>query len=212
KEERRRTTEALRRTDEQRRRLLSKMVGIQEEERRTIAADIHDDSIQVMTALTLRLAALGAKQSSPRHQEDVQKLLKTAEDAIGRLRRLMFQVRPPALDREGLAAALRSYLQQALEGTGIITRVASDLDAEPEVDSRVIAYRIAQEAINNVRKHAMAGTLEVRLERLDGGLLGAVADDGVGFVPAERGSRPMHLGLVAMRERAELAGGWCRVH
>src|SRR5439155_7718736 len=79
-------------------------------------------------------------------------------------------------------------------------------------ETRLILYRIAQEALANVRKHAEAHRVSVTVEPSDGGYLVRIEDDGVGFDPASlEGSRPGHLGLTAMKERAEMSGGWCRV-
>jgi signal transduction histidine kinase len=88
--------------------------------------------------------------------------------------------------------------------------VIDELDEEPGEDVRVSFYRIAQEAIGNVRKHARATHVDVRLTSTDGGLLLRVVDDGEGFEPAGP-VPPGHLGLATLTERAELAGGWCRV-
>jgi signal transduction histidine kinase len=86
----------------------------------------------------------------------------------------------------------------------------NELDSEPGAYARVIAYRVVQEAVANVRKHARASLLHVRLRPREGGVLGSVEDDGDGFdvEAALRHAPPGHLGLVAMRERVELAGGW----
>jgi signal transduction histidine kinase len=86
------------------------------------------------------------------------------------------------------------------------------LRGEPPADTRIIMYRIAQEALANVRKHAAATAVSIRLEEKDGGFLMRIQDDGTGFSPPEMlQSAPGHLGLSSMRERAEMAGGWCVV-
>lgn len=202
---------ALRRVHEQRRRLLERLVSAQEEERRRIAEDIHDDSIQVMTAARMRLETLRRKLAEGDHEE----FGKLGEDvglAIGRLRHLVFELRPPALDRDGLAAALRERLEQGEEQFGLSYHLEVRISAEPPSDVRTILYRIAQEALSNVRRHARATRVDVEVEERDAGVLVRIADDGTGFAPREiPGSAPGHLGLGSMRERAELAGGWCRI-
>jgi signal transduction histidine kinase len=88
---------------------------------------------------------------------------------------------------------------------------ADAMDREPPPDARVICYRIAQEAIANVRKHARASHVEVVLVSEGGGTRVVIRDDGVGFDPERTAPAPGHLGLPDMRERAELAGGWLRI-
>jgi signal transduction histidine kinase len=206
------TVELLRATDAQRRRLLAGLVEAQEEERQRIASDIHDDSVQVMSALVMRLGVLRNAMDDPRLLEMVEEIERIARASITRLRRLMFELRPPALDREGLAAALRLYLEHNLSSPEISHRVTSELQAEPTPETRTILYRIAQEALNNVRKHASATRVDVLLAHQDGGVVVRIGDDGVGFDPGgiDR-ARPGHLGVSSMRERAEIAGGWWRI-
>jgi PAS domain S-box-containing protein len=201
--------ELLRRSDEERRRLLAKLVRAQEEERRRIAADIHDDSVQVLTALALRLELLRRKTDDPSVLESLAEAERTARLAITRLRHLMFELRPPVLDRDGLAAALRLQIEQVRHNYGIDCVLEDELQREPEGEARVIAYRIAQEALVNVVKHAAASVVRVRLRSRNGGVLARITDNGRGFDPGTQ--HGAHFGLAAMRERAEMAGGWCRV-
>jgi signal transduction histidine kinase len=127
------------------------------------------------------------------------------------LRVLMFELRPPALDRGGLVAAVRDLLAE-LDGSFPRCRVDDDLTDEPPEKIRTVAYRIVAEALANVQRHSHASDVQVLLTERDGGLLVRVRDDGVG-IPAEtlEGGRPGHLGLTSMRERAEAAGGWSRI-
>jgi signal transduction histidine kinase len=203
--------EALRRTNAERQRLLGKLVHLQEEERREIAADIHDDSIQVMTGVGLRLAALKGKGDVPSGRDQLAELETAVQDAIGRLRRLVFDVRPAVLEHGGLEQALELCLRRALGPIGVRFAMHTELSQEPPVELRVIAYRIVQEAVNNVRKHARASTVEIHVDRVHRGLRVRVADDGVGFSASEGDQGPEHLGLTAMQERAELAGGRCEI-
>src|SRR5439155_24319577 len=118
----------------------------------------------------------------------------------------------PALDREGLSVALRQFLEQMHQDHGITYRLRDELTEEPTPEARVILYRIAQEAMANVRRHARATTVHVTLSRREDGTLVAVRDDGRGFDVEDGGGSPQgHLGVTAMRERAQLAGGWCRL-
>lgn len=201
----------LRATDKERRRLLSHLVQAQEEERHRIAADIHDDPIQKMVAVGMRLQMLQAGLIDAEQQADVvKKLHDTVALSIASLRHLLFELRPPILDQEGLVAALHQYMEHP--EVGIEFRIENRLIDEPRGETRVILYRIAQETLANVRKHARARRVEVFLGEQDGGFLVRISDDGEGFSPQEAITAvPGHLGLTAMRERAEMAGGWCRV-
>jgi PAS domain S-box-containing protein len=207
--ERLRAFELLRTGDEERRSLLSKLVRAQEDERERIAGDIHDDSVQVLTALALRLEMLRRKTDDPAALESLAEAERTARLAITRLRHLMFELRPPALDRDGLAAALHMHMEQAKRDYGVEFVFEDELESEPDADTRAVVYRIAQEALVNAVKHASASTVRLRLSSPGGGVAVRITDDGHGFdLPADPGE---HLGLVAMRERAEMTGGWCRV-
>jgi PAS domain S-box-containing protein len=207
--ERLRAFELLRAGDEERRRLLAKLVRAQEEERQRIAGDIHDDSVQVLTALALRLEMLHRRLDDPVALEGLAEAERTARQAITRLRHLMFELRPPVLDRDGLATALRMHMEQARLDYGIEFSLDDALTAEPGQETRALVYRIAQEALVNVAKHAQAGHVHVRVGSQNGAIVVRVADNGRGFGGGEQPAG--HLGLVSMRERAEMAGGWCRV-
>ena len=142
----------------------------------------------------------------------VSELQRTIELTISRLRSLMFDLRPPVLDRSGLAAALRDYLSTVTEDGGPGWQLDTDLRVEPPSAVGAVAFRIAQEAIRNAVHHADAGLVTVTLVDDGNGLRVGVADDGHGFDPSgDAAAAPGHLGLVAMRERAELHGGWWRV-
>ena len=209
-EELRRSFELLQRSDEHRRQLLKRLVRAQEEERSRIASDIHDDSVQVITALALRLDLLQRQIDDSELRAAVTEITETARSSIGRLRRLMFELRPPALDRDGLVGALRQYLETMNAERGIEFTLEADVASEPDPETRVIAYRILQEALTNVVKHADATAVDVTVHATGDGLRARIADDGKGFSTEERltGDTIGHLGMTAMRERAEIAGGW----
>jgi signal transduction histidine kinase len=194
--------------DRQRRRLLDHVVRVGEEERTRIAGDIHDDPVQKLVALKMRLELL--EKANPDIDE-----LADARDAvlvcIRSLRHLLFDLRPPVLDEQGLGPALRSFLENA--ETTFRWEVDDGLAEQPSPQTRVILYRIAQEALTNARKHAEAEHVWVRLTEADGGVAMEIADDGVGFEPLQAiVAAPGHMGLAAMRERAEMAGGRCELH
>jgi signal transduction histidine kinase len=209
----RKRLEIARQSPDTRRRLLADIVHAQEEERRRLAGDIHDDAVQAMTAVLLRLGLLGARLEKPEQVSLVDELEVSIRDTIGRLRRLIAGLSPPELDRAGLAPAVRSALEQLKLEFQIEYSLENKLLREPGPEARTIAYRIVQEAVANTRKHANASRVDVVFESQEYGLCTSVTDDGVGFdVEATLAvARPGHLGLKAMRERAELADGWLRI-
>ena len=208
---RKRRERALQESLDRHRRLEALLVDAQESERKRIAWDLHDDSIQVMTAVALRLKAFRRRMArDPQFAAQLDELEDVVREAIARLRGLLFELRPVVLDREGLGAALRQYLQ-AMESEGIAFSLETRIRAEPSLETRVLLYRLAQEALMNVRKHSGAERVEVLVEERGDGVALRVRDDGAGFSPERQPNRPGHLGLLAMRERAEVFGGWCRI-
>jgi PAS domain S-box-containing protein len=206
----RRSLGLLRRTDDQRRRLMTELVSAQEAERKRIAAEIHDDPVQKMTAVLLRLQLLERTLGDERDLEIVRQVGTTVEQTIARMRALMFELRPTSLDRGGLADAIRDFVEREpdLPACEIVDHLAS----EPNDERRTIAYRIATEALRNVERHALASAAQVLLEEREGGLFLRVADDGVGMSPeVARSGRAGHLGLTSLRELAEMSGGWTRI-
>lgn len=203
--------ESLRRLDAERRQLLSRLLNAQEEERRLIANDLHDDSVQVMVAVGMELGVLG-RHAGPELADRVRELEGVVGASISRLRRLMFELSPPTLNRAGLTAALRELLEDLHERAGIEFVLHGELAEEPPMEVRTVLYRIAREALTNVRKHAQAHRIDVHVLRSQNGALVRVRDDGAGFPPEQGTESPNgHLGLTSMRERAEMAGGWWRV-
>jgi signal transduction histidine kinase len=189
--------------------LMAELVAVEEETRRRVAADIHDDTAQAVAAAGLRLDSLIGDLRDPHVRETAANAREALAEANRRLRRLLFELRPPALDRAGLAAALELFLTDSFSHDGFDWRVEDRLGREPSPEVRAILYRVALEALTNVRKHARAGTVEVVLERRGVGVAVHVRDDGEGFeLPApDAPAEPGHIGLVSMRERAEAAGG-----
>ncbi|MGY1708306.1 PAS domain S-box protein [Geodermatophilus sp. SYSU D00758] len=199
----------LRKSDREHQLLLTHLVRAQEDERKRIAAGIHDDPLQAITAASLRLQQLRRRLHAPADRELLATVEETVQQAIGRLRHLTFDLQPPPAER-GLVANLTGYLEQLRSDTGTAYTVDNRLRFEPSADVQLIVYRIAQEALTNIRRHARAGTVAVRLSTVDDGCLVAIADDGVGYQPVVE-STPGHLGVPLMVERAEIAGGWCRI-
>ena len=205
------SVEVLRAAGQDHRNLLVDLVGAQERERLRIAAGIHDDSLQVITAAALRLQQLRRRLTDPADLTVLAKLEDTIRLAADRLRRMIFDFRPPALEHEGLVAALKVYLEQLRAETGVRYELDNLLEDEPPTATRVLIYRIAQDALMNVRLHAEADHVRVRLTGVDDGCLVEIVDDGIGYNPLEAETQPGHLGLTLMRDRAEIVGGWCRI-
>jgi len=200
---------ALAASDAHRRRLLVDMVAAQEHERRRIAGEIHDDAVQAMSAVALRAEQLAGSLDSVA-ADQLHRLLDVVRDATGRLRQLLIQLQPPELDT-AIGPAIEAYV---ISSSLPFDHVLDDqLGQEPSRETRVVLYRIAQEALRNAAKHAHATT--VRTELVDTGTVVrlTVADDGRGVeVETLRGSQPGHLGVDTMRYRAELAGGRCTIN
>ncbi len=200
-----------RRDDELRRRLLAELVHAQENERRRIAADIHDDSLQALSAIKLQLGLLRDFDGERQRAESIGALEEGLQEAITRLRGLLFELRPPALIEGGLEPALRDLLDELGRDGGPVCRLEGSLDAKLSLETRTIIYRIAREALVNARTHSGSDRVEVALLESDGSVAVRVRDFGVGFSAADEESRPGHLGLTTMRERAEIAGGWLHI-
>jgi PAS domain S-box-containing protein len=203
--------ELIRKAGVERQELLGHLVRAEEAERLRISSDIHDDSIQAMAAAGLRLQQLRKRVTAATEVDALDKLEEAIEGSIGRLRHLMFDLRPINLDRAGLAAALRAQLERIRSDVGLEFEVENRVTMEPPSETRFILYRIAMEALVNVRKHARAHRVQVRLADVNHGWHVQIDDDGNGFNPPDGGSVPGHLGLTAMRERAQIAGGWWKM-
>ncbi|MEU8639331.1 PAS domain-containing sensor histidine kinase [Amycolatopsis sp. NPDC048633] len=202
--ERRNAEQALR----ERRRLVGHLVDAQEVERRRIAWDVHDESIQSMVAVGMRLQLLAARLEEP-HASTVAGLDESVRAAIGRLRGLVSRLRPPELDRQGLVEAVSGYVDEVTGRWGLAHSLRDELTAEPSPAAAITVYRICQEALSNVHKHARATRVDLSLSTVDNGTFVRIADDGVGTAGDEAGAG--HFGLVEMHERADAANGWLSV-
>jgi two-component system sensor histidine kinase UhpB len=195
----------LQRVDEERRRSGKLVLRAQEEERRRMARDLHDEVNQALTAVLLRLEALA--QDVPAEQRgEVGELKRLTGQAMDELLRLARQLRPTALDDHGLGPAIEAQVRAFGDRTGVEAGVEIQGDASTLDDEvQTVIYRIVQEALANAARHAEAGRVEVRLRASEGGAELYVRDDGAGFDPLARGNGG--LGLDGMAERARLAGG-----
>jgi signal transduction histidine kinase len=180
------------------------------EERNRLARELHDSVSQRLFGIVLTAEAAGTllERDATAARDQILRLGQLAQDAIAELRSLIFELRPPSLEVEGLAATLRKQVDvlQRVHGREIELRIAwSAPRAAPPVEAEVL--RIAQEALHNALRHAGPGRIELRLQAPDGRLVVTVADDGVGFDPSDPALRSRRLGLTSMEERARALGG-----
>jgi signal transduction histidine kinase len=182
-------------------------------ERSRLALDLHDAVSQKLFGLVLTAEAAGTvlERDPGAAREQVAKLQVLAQEALDELRSLVFELRPPDLERDGLCGALRKHVEvlRRLQQREIDLDLDDDLPADPPRDGDVL--RIAQEALQNALRHADAAHVVLRLHGTDGGLVLDVVDDGVGFDLAAPGLRSQRLGLTSMEERAERLGGRLRI-
>jgi signal transduction histidine kinase len=199
------------RAGEERGRLVNKILSVAERQRSGMAAELHDGPIQGLTRLGIALER--ARLRLRRGQvEDGLRLLAEAQTALGdevqALRRIMATLRPPVLEERGLVSALCDYVEVVREQAGINCTLTAKLPERLPEDHEIVLYRVAQEALTNVARHARASSARVELVGTDDKVVLEVHDDGVGFDPAsELAGGLEHFGLAGMRERVELAGG-----
>jgi signal transduction histidine kinase len=195
--------------------LSKRVLNVQEEERRALSRELHDDIGQCLAALKIGLLRI-----SPERGADEKSLLGEclgmADLVLDKVRRIALDLRPPQLDQLGLADALEWLVEHQRSATGLRIELACSgfetRRAPPALENA--CYRIAQEAINNASRHAKAKVIRVRLESNGRLLKLAVHDDGVGFDEAmarDRARKTGSLGLTSMEERAQLAGGRLRI-
>jgi two-component system, NarL family, sensor histidine kinase UhpB len=194
------------RIESERRRGGRLVVRAQEEERRRLARDLHDEVNQALTAILLRLEAL-AQDAPPERAREVAELKRLVNQTMGELAGLARQLRPTALDDHGLVPAIEAQLKRFAARTGVQARLDSRGDTSLlDEDEQTAIYRIAQEALANIGRHAGASSVEIELTAGEGGTELRVRDDGRGFDPLVRAGST-GLGLEGMAERARLVGG-----
>jgi len=180
-----------------------------EEERRRIARELHDDTAQRLAAIQLRLRLLADESSlSDRAAllEEVREDLREAGEAVRRIAR---GLRPPALEDAGVVTALRSHVRARVEEGGpAVDFEADSVDGVLDDEGKLVLYRVVQEALSNIVRHADASSVSIRIERVGRSVRAVIRDDGRGFEVARAHREDGRgLGLVGMRERAGLVGG-----
>lgn len=199
---------SLQRSHDQLRSLSMRLLSIQEEERIRIAREVHDELGQALTALKIELQQLGRRHGNL--DDDVRVLNRSVDAIIDRVRKISSELRPAILDDLGMAAALEGQLRRLRESTGIRTTLT--ITEEPRFDtlSSSTIFRIVQESLANVVRHAEATEVEVALEVNPKEAELRVSDNGRGITP-EQSQSPDSLGLIGIRERAEMLNGRVRV-
>lgn len=189
-------------------RLLSQLINAQEEERKRIARDLHDEVGQALTSLLVGLKLLRQPDDRPALQAKTAELRQVAAGALEAVRLLSRQLRPSALDDLGLAAALERYLAEfSSRYPDLSLDLHCDLPARLPAPVETSLYRIIQEAMTNAARHSQAGALSVLVTQRNGQVQAIIEDDGRGFDPTAARRSGRSVGLHGMAERAELLGG-----
>jgi two-component system, NarL family, sensor kinase len=197
--------------------LLESLVEAQEEERGRLARELHDGAGQMLTNLLVRLKTLEKRTGSAEMRTGLNDVLGAVSETIEHVRELSYRLRPAALEEFGLAVALETLVDEMAVEAGLEARCDLRLDESalaPGID--VTLYRIAQEALTNVVRHAQASRVGVTLRQEGGHVLLRVEDDGCGFIPyplpvetgrGQPAPRRRSLGLISMQERTAIVGG-----
>ncbi|MEY2409338.1 MAG: two-component system, NarL family, sensor histidine kinase DegS [Verrucomicrobiota bacterium] len=200
------------RLQEQLRRLSRQILSAQEDERRKISRELHDVIAQTLTGINVRLATLKKEASINRKGLDrnIARTQRLVEHSVNIVHQFARELRPAVLDDLGLVPALHSFLKSFTTRTGLRTRLTAYAGVEElNTAKRTVLYRVAQEALTNVARHAEASRVDVSIQKLPGFICMTVQDDGKSF-PVDRvlhSRNRMHLGLLGMRERLEMIGG-----
>jgi signal transduction histidine kinase len=207
-----RLLEQSRHMQEQLRLLSRQLLSAQEEERKMISRELHDQIAQTLTGINIRLASL--KTEGTLNNKGLQKKISSTqrlvEKSVDIVHRFARELRPTVLDDLGLIPALHSFMKSFAKRTGVRTSLTAFATVERlDTAKRTVLFRVAQEALNNVARHAQAGRVEVSIQKLPDWICMKIKDDGKSF----NVERTLHinggkrLGLLGMRERLEMVGG-----
>jgi signal transduction histidine kinase len=212
--ERARLWQELKQREERRGDFLKKIITAQEEERKRIARELHDETGQLLTSLILGLKLVESSSDAEESRKGIAELRALTQQTFEEVRRLALQLRPSVLDNLGLVPALEAFIKEcAVKFGGDINLEVRGLDQRLPGEVEITLYRVVQEALTNVSKHAEATHAQVLLERRGASILAIVEDNGKGFDP-ERvlDSSRKSLGLLGIQERVSLLGGRFQLH
>ena len=195
-----------------RRRLMNNIASGGDEARRRFTSALHDDALQLLTAAELQLERIRAEANGSHQAVQFDQLKTTLGKVEDSLRRLLMTMSTENLELDtDLNGTIRERLESVRVHSGIETQVDLRLPEEVAAPIQAIVVRNVAEALTNVAKHAHATRVFVSANEVEDGIRVEIVDDGAGFVVAEAVNMPGHLGLLAMKERAQLAGGWFHI-
>lgn len=202
----------LQRQEAERRELLERVINAQEEERKRVARELHDETGQALTALLMSLESVEANlpEIAAPLREPLGRTRELTQHALQELRTIIYDLRPSVLDDLGLVPAIRRFAEQRLEAQDIAVEIEANSWSKQRLPSAVetVLFRVMQEAVNNVARHAEASHVHIALETCGDTVTAQVEDDGKGF---ELEGPRQGWGLVGMRERVKLVGGTVEV-
>jgi two-component system sensor histidine kinase UhpB len=189
-------------------RLSRLILQTQEEERQRVARDLHDEAAQALTSLLVHLRLTERSQTPEDIRQRVHELRELTAAALDEVRRIALDLRPKILDDLGLVTALEWRLDEFRTAHGIqVEFVVSGVTRRLPATQELVLYRVAQEALSNIAKHAQAGQVRVALEQQEDVVMLSVQDDGIGFSPTPTDDGGQGLGILGMRERLAMVGG-----
>jgi len=209
--ERKRAAKELEKANHQLRFLSRRLFHLQEEERRHLARELHDEVGQALTAAKINLQT-AMKESDGAKSKRIDEAAAILEKLLGQVRQISLDLRPSMLDDLGLIPALRSLLDQQGRRASVAVRLsAKNMPENLDPEIQTTCFRIAQEAITNAVRHANATRIDVDLGRENGDVRLQVRDDGRGFDAESAQPQTAGLGLIGIKERAALVGGWAKI-
>lgn len=197
---------------EELRRLSRQILSAQEDERKKISRELHDVIAQTLTGINVRLANLkkGAAANTKDLDQNIARTQKLVEHSVNLVHRFARELRPTVLDDLGLIPALHTFLKGFRKQTGLQISLSAFAEVEQMTgERRTVLFRVAQEALNNVNRHAKASRVNVKIKKRDGVVCMSIKDNGKGFVTehALHSKKSKRLGLLGMRERLDMVGG-----
>lgn len=196
--------------------LSRQLMQVQEQERRSLAHDLHDEVGTALTALKMNLQTMQRVADTSQIANDLSDSLSILDSLLKRVRDISLDLRPSLLDDLGVVPAIRWYVARQAQRAGIVAHVdAESLPEDLSADKAVVCFRIVQEAVTNVLRHAKASRLEVALRKTDSGFALSIKDDGVGFSVSKTlagAADRWTMGLLGMRERVRALGGTLTIY